>query len=84
MGSDGNVRASHLLVKHKDSRRPSSWKEPTVTRTKVLISSRYLYTTISDTTIDCRERINEAQCGQFAIGWRGGRNERILTAHLAV
>ncbi len=29
------VRASHLLVKHRDVRRPSSWKEPTVTRTKV-------------------------------------------------
>ena len=26
------VRASHLLVKHRESRRPSSWKEPTVTR----------------------------------------------------
>ena len=23
----GKVRASHLLVKHRDSRRPSSWKE---------------------------------------------------------
>ena len=23
----GEVRASHLLVKHRDSRRPSSWKE---------------------------------------------------------
>jgi len=23
----GQVRASHLLIKHKDSRRPSSWKE---------------------------------------------------------
>ena len=22
------VRASHLLVKHRDSRRPASWKEP--------------------------------------------------------
>jgi len=28
------VRASHLLVKHKDSRRPSSWKQETITRTK--------------------------------------------------
>ena len=28
------VRASHLLVKHRDSRRPSSWKEETITRTK--------------------------------------------------
>lgn len=29
-----NIRASHLLVKHKDSRRPSSWKDPQITRTK--------------------------------------------------
>lgn len=28
------VRASHILIKHKDSRRPSSWKEENVTRTK--------------------------------------------------
>ncbi|XP_038046175.1 peptidyl-prolyl cis-trans isomerase Pin1-like [Patiria miniata] len=28
------VCCSHLLVKHKDSRRPSSWKEETITRTK--------------------------------------------------
>lgn len=26
-GKSGQVRASHLLVKHRDSRRPSSWKE---------------------------------------------------------
>ncbi|GLC44487.1 hypothetical protein PLESTB_000068100 [Pleodorina starrii] len=32
--ADARVRASHLLVKHKDVRRPSSWKEPVVTRTK--------------------------------------------------
>lgn len=28
------ARASHLLVKHKDSRRPSSWKDPQITRSK--------------------------------------------------
>mmetsp|Transcript_6540 Transcript_6540/g.11285 ORF Transcript_6540/g.11285 Transcript_6540/m.11285 type:complete len:114 (+) Transcript_6540:55-396(+) len=28
------VRCSHLLVKHKGSRRPSSWKEQNITRTK--------------------------------------------------
>ncbi|KIM47726.1 hypothetical protein M413DRAFT_439402 [Hebeloma cylindrosporum] len=28
------VRASHLLVKHRGSRRPSSWKEENITRTK--------------------------------------------------
>lgn len=30
----GKVRASHILVKHAQSRRPSSWKEATITRTK--------------------------------------------------
>eukprot|EP00088_Acartia_fossae_P043735 TRINITY_DN4619_c0_g1_i10.p1 TRINITY_DN4619_c0_g1~~TRINITY_DN4619_c0_g1_i10.p1 ORF type:complete len:151 (-),score=37.04 TRINITY_DN4619_c0_g1_i10:454-906(-) len=28
------VRASHLLVKHRDSRRPSSWREENITRSK--------------------------------------------------
>ncbi|XP_040576011.1 peptidyl-prolyl cis-trans isomerase NIMA-interacting 1-like [Lepeophtheirus salmonis] len=28
------VQVSHLLVKHKDSRRPSSWRENNITRTK--------------------------------------------------
>ncbi|RUP45850.1 peptidyl-prolyl cis-trans isomerase pin1 [Jimgerdemannia flammicorona] len=27
MGENERIRASHLLIKHKDSRRPSSWKE---------------------------------------------------------
>jgi len=31
---EGKIRASHLLVKHKDSRRPSSWREAEITRTK--------------------------------------------------
>ncbi|KAI0081574.1 rotamase-domain-containing protein, partial [Panus rudis PR-1116 ss-1] len=33
-GRPAQVRASHLLVKHRDSRRPSSWRESTITRTK--------------------------------------------------
>ncbi|XP_013411626.1 peptidyl-prolyl cis-trans isomerase NIMA-interacting 1 [Lingula anatina] len=28
------VRCSHLLVKHRQSRRPSSWREDNITRTK--------------------------------------------------
>merc|ERR1712072_1073641 len=28
------VRGSHLLVKHKDSRRPASWRQDPITRTK--------------------------------------------------
>jgi len=31
---DGKIRASHLLVKHRDSRRPSSWREAEITRSK--------------------------------------------------
>jgi len=33
-GAEGKIRASHLLVKHKDSRRPSSWREAQITRSK--------------------------------------------------
>ncbi|KAI4778151.1 peptidyl-prolyl cis-trans isomerase ssp-1 [Aureobasidium sp. EXF-3400] len=31
---EGKIRASHLLVKHRDSRRPSSWREAQITRSK--------------------------------------------------
>lgn len=31
---DGKIRAAHLLVKHRDSRRPSSWREAEITRSK--------------------------------------------------
>ena len=31
---DGKIRAAHLLVKHRDSRRPSSWREAVITRSK--------------------------------------------------
>ncbi|KAI5478445.1 hypothetical protein MNV49_005086 [Pseudohyphozyma bogoriensis] len=33
-GKPDKVRSSHLLVKHRDSRRPSSWKEQNITRSK--------------------------------------------------
>jgi NIMA-interacting peptidyl-prolyl cis-trans isomerase 1 len=29
---DGKIRAAHLLVKHRDSRRPASWREARITR----------------------------------------------------
>jgi NIMA-interacting peptidyl-prolyl cis-trans isomerase 1 len=31
---EGNIWAAHLLVKHNESRNPSSWKEPRITRSK--------------------------------------------------
>lgn len=32
--NNGKIRAAHLLVKHRDSRRPSSWREAEITRSK--------------------------------------------------
>lgn len=32
--SDGKIRAAHLLVKHNESRRPQSWREANITRSK--------------------------------------------------
>ncbi|GJJ13802.1 hypothetical protein Clacol_008059 [Clathrus columnatus] len=32
--ASGQVRASHLLIKHRGSRRPSSWKEENITRSQ--------------------------------------------------
>lgn len=32
--SEGKIRCSHLLVKHSGSRRPSSWREADITRSK--------------------------------------------------
>lgn len=31
---DGKIRCAHLLVKHRDSRRPSSWRQADITRSK--------------------------------------------------
>ena len=33
--SSEKVQAKHLLVKHAESRRPSSWRQEVITRTKV-------------------------------------------------
>lgn len=32
--TDGKIRCAHLLVKHAGSRRPSSWREANITRSK--------------------------------------------------
>ncbi|CAO2651679.1 Nn.00g042490.m01.CDS01 [Neocucurbitaria sp. VM-36] len=32
--TEGKIRCAHLLVKHRDSRRPASWREPKITRSK--------------------------------------------------
>lgn len=34
LGGEGKIRCAHLLIKHRDSRRPSSWREAEITRSK--------------------------------------------------
>ncbi|KAF2100450.1 peptidyl-prolyl cis-trans isomerase ssp-1 [Rhizodiscina lignyota] len=33
-GREGKIRCAHLLVKHRESRRPASWREAKITRQK--------------------------------------------------
>jgi len=57
------VRASHLLVKHKDSRRPASWRDDNITRTKeeaLEILKGYI------AQIDDKEASFEELAGQFS------------------
>lgn len=78
---DGDkIRASHLLIKHKDSRRPSSWKEANVTRTKEEAMSIILghearirsgATTLSDLAVsesDCSSARRGGDLGYFGRG----------------
>lgn len=39
----GKIRASHLLVKHKDSRRPSSWREVSLLAAQINYSLLIIY-----------------------------------------
>mmetsp|Transcript_28504 Transcript_28504/g.62740 ORF Transcript_28504/g.62740 Transcript_28504/m.62740 type:complete len:113 (+) Transcript_28504:268-606(+) len=72
------VRASHLLVKHKDSRRPSSWKEPTVTRSQeeALEMIKAFRTQITEGHVDFATLASqESHCGSHSqggdLGWFG-------------
>ncbi|EFJ46126.1 hypothetical protein VOLCADRAFT_82005 [Volvox carteri f. nagariensis] len=78
--ADGRVRASHLLVKHKDVRRPSSWKEPVVTRTreealamiqrfhKMLVSGEADFATLASQESHCSSAKRGGDLGEFGRG----------------
>jgi len=57
---EGKMRAAHLLVKHKDSRRPSSWRESQITRTKDEAMSIIL-------AHEARIRSGQTSLGELAI-----------------
>ncbi|KIJ97905.1 hypothetical protein K443DRAFT_133686 [Laccaria amethystina LaAM-08-1] len=76
----GQVRASHLLIKHKDSRRPSSWKEQNITRTKeeaiailrehqaAINGSTDKFTELASEHSDCSSHTHGGDLGWFGRG----------------
>ncbi|KAG6872771.1 hypothetical protein C0995_006810 [Termitomyces sp. Mi166 len=79
-GKPGQVRASHLLVKHRDSRRPSSWKEANITRTKEeaieilkeyeqeIAGSQETFAELASQYSDCSSHSNAGDLGWFGRG----------------
>uniref|UniRef100_A0A8C1ZKQ3 Peptidyl-prolyl cis-trans isomerase n=1 Tax=Cyprinus carpio TaxID=7962 RepID=A0A8C1ZKQ3_CYPCA len=84
-GADGvseveKVRCSHLLVKHKQSRRPSSWREENITRSKeeaLQLTRKYIeqvksgqedFESLASQFSDCSSARNGGDLGVFGRG----------------
>ena len=76
----GQIRASHLLIKHRDSRRPASWRESNITRTKEdamtiireheakIRSGAATLAQLATTESDCSSARKEGDLGYFSKG----------------
>lgn len=78
------VRASHLLIKHKDSRRPASWKDPegrVITQTtkedaiaklqrlrEEIVSQRTQFAELAKVESDCSSAKRGGDLGRFGPG----------------
>ncbi|KRY72881.1 Peptidyl-prolyl cis-trans isomerase NIMA-interacting 1 [Trichinella pseudospiralis] len=74
------VKCSHILVKHKNSRRPSSWKEAVITRSKEdalhliqayrdeISSGKAEFRTLASKYSDCSSAKNGGDLGYFKRG----------------
>ncbi|KAM6498572.1 hypothetical protein JOM56_006520 [Amanita muscaria] len=74
------IRARHLLVKHRDSRRPSSWKEENITRSKEealeilrgyqkeIGGSAEKLSELAEKHSDCSSHANGGDLGSFGRG----------------
>ncbi|OZJ04606.1 Peptidyl-prolyl cis-trans isomerase pin1 [Bifiguratus adelaidae] len=79
-GNEERIRASHLLVKHNESRRPSSWKEDKITRSKdealkiiqgyekQIQSGESTLSTLATTESDCSSAKRGGDLGFFERG----------------
>ena len=76
----GQVRASHLLVKHRESRNPKSWKQSNITRSKEeameiikgfrerIASGKVKLTDLASVESDCSSAKNGGDLGPFGRG----------------
>ncbi|XP_062304073.1 peptidyl-prolyl cis-trans isomerase NIMA-interacting 1 isoform X2 [Osmerus eperlanus] len=79
-GDPDKVRCSHLLVKHNQSRRPSSWREENITRTKdeaLELIQKYIeqirsgeeeFESLASQFSDCSSARNGGDLGLFGHG----------------
>ncbi|XP_050682246.1 putative peptidyl-prolyl cis-trans isomerase dodo isoform X2 [Leptidea sinapis] len=76
----GEVRCSHILVKHAESRRPSSWREDNITRTKEealeilknyrkqILAEEVTFADIASKYSDCSSAKRGGDLGMFGRG----------------
>ncbi|XP_071492264.1 peptidyl-prolyl cis-trans isomerase NIMA-interacting 1-like [Diadema setosum] len=76
----GQVQCSHLLVKHRESRRPASWREDRITRSKEealqiierhrarIVSGEVSFGTLASTESDCSSAKKQGDLGFFGRG----------------
>ncbi|UNI13959.1 Peptidylprolyl isomerase [Purpureocillium takamizusanense] len=77
---EGKIRAAHLLIKHSESRRPSSWKEANITRSKAdalktiqgheqdIKSGKVSLGDLATTESDCSSARKRGDLGYFGRG----------------
>lgn len=69
--SGSKIQAAHLLIKHSGSRRPSSWKEPKITRSKaeaIEILSKHEQKIRSGSTTLQELAVTESDCSSARKG----------------
>ena len=79
-GGPSTVRASHILVKHTESRRPASWREDPITRTKAaaiekltairdaIVKGDTDFAVVASAESDCSSAHRSGDLGEFGRG----------------
>ncbi|XP_038216259.1 putative peptidyl-prolyl cis-trans isomerase dodo [Zerene cesonia] len=80
LADPGDVRCSHILVKHAQSRRPSSWREENITRSKEealeilenyrkqIVAEEATFSDIASKYSDCSSAKRGGDLGMFGHG----------------